>query len=540
MTAQASTLIQQSKAVMVAKQEAEEGEFTTDGNYAFNCFSDKWVLGYHPSKRIDVSFLHCVPLSMQIDVRLGFASVCKRVSAPRTYMSILESFLRHSKGSLTHADLNSYVAFVRKNYSSDQYLTYLKMLLEAFSLVDIKYLTFYEYLKQVKLRKKQRKYFDPDIGALSDGENEAIALALNAKSCLLFHIDNTANLLELRRFIALRLIHATARRPINLAQLKWCDLSVEPHPVDNNYHLKIPMAKLGDAAPFRTAFEDMPFPILPEFYRELTTYRDRYCNALLEHLQTQGIILSIAEQKDVLTKLPMLFHGDLLVAKFTTKAVFLTSINESSEAFHCDAGIVGQCSISEFKLLNTPSDRVMKLKYSPNRQRHTIGTRLGVKGAHKTVIAAALGHSDLSSAKEYVDMTVDMMRAINATVEGMETLQNVFEGRLIDDIPAEVIHIQTYQAESGLTDMGSGQTDCRQCDRERPLHCYGCPNFRPLKTADHRIMYDEALCRYDQNIKLGVSEADLASLRNAIKSVAITIKACDAVLARPITLQGGV
>jgi hypothetical protein len=49
-------------------------------------------------------------------------------------------------------------------------------------------------------------------------------------------------------------------------QLKWCDISVEPHPIENNYHLRVPLGKQGGDAPFRYVFEDLPFPILLELY----------------------------------------------------------------------------------------------------------------------------------------------------------------------------------------------------------------------------------------------------------------------------------
>jgi hypothetical protein len=98
--------------------------------------------------------------------------------------------------------------------------------------------------------KLNRNFFDVDKGALSDAENESIALALNEKSPYLFHVDSRVTLMNMRQFITLRLTHATARRAVQLSQLKWCDLSIEPHPIEHNYHLTMPMAKQGDAAPF--------------------------------------------------------------------------------------------------------------------------------------------------------------------------------------------------------------------------------------------------------------------------------------------------
>jgi hypothetical protein len=84
-----------------------------------------------------------------------------------------------------------------------------------------------------------------------------------------------------------------------------------------------------------------------------------------------------------------------------------------------------------------------------------------------------------------------------------------------------------------LDDVGTGQSSCHLCDRSRPLHCYGCPSFRPLKDGDHRSVYGEALRQYDQHIKQEIAEVALAPLRNAIKHTAITIKACDKALSTP-------
>jgi hypothetical protein len=74
---------------------------------------------------------------------------------------------------------------------------------------------------------------------------------------------------------------------------------------------------------FRATFEDLSFPILPEFYQELLAYRHRHCAELLTYLQSQNIELSTVEQKQLLPTLPVLFHANLFKAKFNTKSVLL-------------------------------------------------------------------------------------------------------------------------------------------------------------------------------------------------------------------------
>ncbi|OUR89327.1 hypothetical protein A9Q81_21950 [Gammaproteobacteria bacterium 42_54_T18] len=530
--------LKQSHAVLAEKRKAGEGDMTTNSNYHFNCFSDEWTLGYQKNMIADVSFLHALPTSVQLDLRLALANICRWTACPYNYTSPLRLFLNLSNYNLSIEALQAYIIHVRKNNKTDGQVKCLKTVIDALALENIQYLPLLEYFKKVKFRKVQRSFFDSEKGSLSDAEHEALALALNKKRHLLFSNENKLTLCDIRRFICLRLTQATARRPVTLMQLKWCDISVEPHPIENNYHLRVPLGKQGGDAPFRSVFEDLPFPILPELYCELEVYRDRYWNDFLIHLNAQGIELTKIEKNTLLFSLPVLYDSSLFEALFSSKQALLSSVDQCSEAFHCTSQMIKDSVKVEFKSLTVSSDRVGRLNYSTNRQRDTVATRLGVSGSDKAIIARVLGQTTTRSVEPYVDMTTDMMRAINASVEGMQRLQHFFEGRLVESVSSGEIAIQGYLPGKGLDDVGVGTSGCNHCSQERPLHCYGCPSFRPIKTADHRSVYSDALSCYDQKIRGGVTENGLVALRNAIKAVAITIKACDDVLARPYVLEG--
>jgi len=75
------------------------------------------------------------------------------------------------------------------------------------------------------------------------------------------------------------------------------------------------------------------------------------------------------------------------------------------------------------------------------------------------------------------------------------------------------------------------------CQRSKPLGCYGCNNFSALASGDHQSQKDKAQKKYDYRLKSGDAPHALLELKKQIRYIEATIIACDQVLLHQRALE---
>ena len=170
---------------------------------------------------------------------------------------------------------------------------------------------------------------------------------------------------------------------------------------------------------------------------------------------------------------------------------------------HPSAGTLSKRFTSAMKSLNLTTKRTGKEKpmhFTPHRERHTVGTRLAMKGLSAAHIAAFLGHAHESSCNAYVDLAVMCFQ-----------LREPRFFHLLDDIGAiytnptltkdeiikshDIVISKEATSNTGSLVVVGGGT-CTGCDFSgassdfEPWPCLSCPRFHVYEDADLQPLWD--------------------------------------------------
>lgn len=419
------------------------------------------------------------------------------------------------------------VAFVAKikTFKTDDYTVAMRTFMRTLDvLYPKKYGPLIDYLNKVKLRLAKAKFLDAESGALSETEEQLIAVAIDSeiKACK----QNNVDFNKWRKALTFRLVSCTHRRNQSVRDLKWCDMRGEKHPLIDTFTLRMPMAKQRDTESFRAAFEKIEIPLLDNVYQEMYDYRELYLKFLEMRFSMSGFELSLEEKQIYYPKLPIIPDLSLFDKDWRDSQTFKLELDDNPEAYHVDVNNISQLIKDIWKRFDLKSLRTPKFHYGCKRQRHTLGTKAGMQGKNKHVIAGLLGHTTLKAQDNYVDITPEMMRNINVSMTELENLKIAFEGKLrLAEINPEHV-IETF-SENSLQSVGEGEHSCSQCLYERPYACYPCKNFVPFATTNHELVWREYRHRYYTRVENGATESVLAPMRHILKYIAATIKACE-------------
>ncbi|HHF3071879.1 TPA: hypothetical protein ACPJ1I_003948 [Vibrio diabolicus] len=193
---------------------------------------------------------------------------------------------------------------------------------------------------------------------------------------------------------------------------------------------------------------------------------------------------------------------------------------------HMNANTFGSQTRKVFKIMDIKSERVSKFSYSPRRQRHTLGTSMAIEGHEDAVIAKALGVIDMSTVRAYKDMTPEAMDVI-------DRLMSPILGPLVDVAMGRVV-IRRDQADDQVTSNGVDEIGaCKHCQHQckskelsAPFACYPCDLFRPIASADHSLVLNEAVQHYQREVKRGARPFQLRGWSRVIRYIQLTIVAC--------------
>lgn len=355
----------------------------------------------------------------------------------------------------------------------------------------------------------------PYSGAFTQNEQLVVSLEL----IRLF----SNNLISLPCYSYLVTLQATARRPIQIRQLKSADLIKENclNTGATNFYLNIPRAKQRGKG-FREEFKKLA--ITEELYLTLRNLSEnvekRLENILGYELSTPLRMLvpifcdwKIAEQ--------LLFNG--------YDEQQLESLLET-DLLHLSTNYLRDDFMRRVNLLNEAiSERTGEvILISARRFRRTRGTNLGRKGISAFIIAEALDQSDTQNVKVYTENTADTVTYIDKAIgKQLAPFAQAFKGEIIvtlsdgergDDPTGYIPNIDNdVVGACGTNDF---------CIKGYES-CYLCEKFRPLLDAPHQKFLDGLYLEKDRRLKTSKSE-DYASTKDTlILAVEWVVKECD-------------
>lgn len=305
-------------------------------------------------------------------------------------------------------------------------------------------------------------------------------------------------------FFAVWLSRAIGQRPAQTAALKVCDLTREVKPDGSvEFQIRMPRVKQRNATHPRTSWKVRP--LIQQIGAPLYEYREKLIQRFV------GVV-------DDLTQLP-LFPG-----------ARPSEANSSDYVWHKTSGEMGKLLAGVTDNLQAFSERTGEnLQVSATRLRRTVGTRAAQEGHGELVIAEILDHSNVASARFYVEAVPDIVARIDAaTARAMAPLARAFQGLQPKSADAADACADNQILDFRFDQSGRSMGNCSggACSFLAPVACYTCRNFRPWIDGPHQAVLDELLVRReDQLARLG---ARVASTHDrTILAVTEVIQICE-------------
>jgi len=528
-------------------------EFISKDDFKFNIFDDIWILNGLGNKGQTVSlmWLHNSKLSNedQITVRFAFA----HLAAHKAFQTIHTVLASISKMELSGLQLNDFKSILI-NPTVNEKKRIISFVFALYAYDPFQYSELYKWANTIDKSERIKKIYDPEKGSLSDLENNAMNVAMNQRMKALmergFETNNSHEnsglglLLSFRTSLAARFNQVLVRRPVNLIQLKWSDISIEPSLFSSDENLKfsdddelyIRMFKAKQGGKFRQYPESEPLIINNAIAKEVLHYQYGYKKLFTSVLSEQNIFLNEDEFKTIFLRLPLFFADSLFKAEFKDKRTLFQAFSDNGSGFHVDASTLGVAMRNTFKALGVISERVPADKFAigNNRLRHTVGTSAARDNVHVNTIAKILGNSP-NSAKVYVDLSDETRAMIDDKFIANEFLANAFTTSISDLIKSGEVEIDDNYGNTFGKSKSVNQ--CISCQREKPIGCYGCNNFSALASGDHQSQRDKAQQKYDYRIKSGDAPHALTELKKQIQYIDATILACKEFIRQQTSLE---
>ncbi len=284
--------------------------------YEFDLLSDVWILGY--KKTLYLYWMNTLDSDVFLDLRLAIAYAAKiyahgSLNAHVCTLKILCQFIEPATFEAWWRTLTSY----KKNVKDTLY---------ALSMRSHEYRSniltpLYNIVKDENLgtRDGSKSILDETSGAYSEIERDNLleALRIETLHTLNDEFSKKNNFSRFRSVMACQLMVAIVRRPVQLVQLKWCDLlrvgqTFKSHKESNRdwqpltqhhfsdveqLHLRTFKGKEGS---FRGNAESRSHRLEPNLSELLLTYYHVYESSLCASLSQIDIALSEGEAKELM------------------------------------------------------------------------------------------------------------------------------------------------------------------------------------------------------------------------------------------------
>lgn len=330
------------------------------------------------------------------------------------------------------------------------------------------------------------------------------------------------NQISLPCYSYLSALEATARRDVQLRQLKAIDLQKEYDPKTSavNFYLNIPRAKQRGVG-FRELFNRLS--ITEELYLILLNLAGQQQNKL-ERLWGNKLTEKQKELVPLFVDWSMLRHLLSRKADIQTLDALLVL-----DVLHMSTNDLRDEYVTPFsKLHHAISERTGDIiSISSRRFRRTRGSNLGRKGVSPIVIAQALDHSDTQNVMVYTENTADTVTYIDKAVGGkLAMLARAFKGEIIEtftdsergDDPTARIPNEDNEVVGAC-----GTNDFCVKGYEA---CYLCEKFRPLLDAPHEKFLNSLYLEKEARLKSTKSEIYASTKDTLILAVEWVVQTC--------------
>lgn len=359
-----------------------------------------------------------------------------------------------------------------------------------------------KYLSEVRFKAREKgvpvRTMDPRTGPLTVMETEAVLSALADA----FSKKN----IDIQEYLLCWLFIAFGMRPVQLATMKVCDLTLlRGKDGDETYLLSIPRAKQ------------------PGMRRHRDEIRRR---ALLPEV---GRLMEI-HIKNVKSELIGRLSGLDLAPMFPARGKQRSS---DGFEFHQTSATISAFFKQVLDSLGVLSERTGdEINVTPTRFRRTIGTRAAEEGHGMLVIAELLDHSDTQNAGIYVQATPAIIERIDRAIAvQMAPLAQAFAGRLIRD---ESEATRGADPSSRIIDLridqsGHAMGSCGQnsyCGFSAPIACYTCACFEPWLDGPHEVVLQFLLDKREK-LRANFDQRIAAVNDRAILAVAEVVRLCE-------------
>ena len=407
----------------------------------------------------------------------------------------------------------------------------------------------YHAFTSAHLDKNKINVLDPSRGALSEIEFDSLAKQANKNLLGVdWAADRDINFYQSNNFfgrlrykVTNKLLLSIVRRPIQIALLKWSDLIPTGASFNDSsiragdeigtlggqtLQLRVFIAKSKGS--FAREFpERYPLHLSEELSKVLSDYKKVTLHGLALLMESSGIKMDQSELLSLMVNIPMFPDISLFEIRFDTSDLFKSLFTQNSTAYHISESSITQA----LRWVRFSSDRVPDCIATSNRIRHTVLTRGAQDGLSAAHLAKITGVT-VPAARHYIDLDYQSRRMIDSKYIGNEFLRNAFSG---------VITMGTEGDESivdhRFNPVGAPQDkrSCLTCSTRmgKPLGCYGCPNFRPILEADHRLVLAEAEDKLIVNRTSLINPLhgrSIEKLETQIVWVKLTIAICDEIL----------
>lgn len=335
----------------------------------------------------------------------------------------------------------------------------------------------------------------PRRGPLTALEDEAYQSALNAAFAQGAIAEDA--------FFSAWLCRAIGQRPIQTASLKVCDLVVETRTHGTtDYFVRIPRAKQRGRL---SRASSKVRPLIQQIGAPLHAYLEKLM------IRFDGVV-------DDPKQLPMFPRSSPHAAK---RGMFRWHRSGTEMArLHSDLS-------SKLKAFSERTGE--RLQVSATRLRRTVGTRAAQEGHGELVVAEILDHTNVASARYYVEAAPEIVARIDAaTAKVMAPLARAFQGLAPEARDADPHRSENHIVDFRFDQSGRSMGECTgsTCSFLAPVACYTCRSFRPWIDGPHQAVLDDLLSRrQDQLARLGPRVASTHD--RTILAVTHVIQICD-------------
>lgn len=538
----------------ILRHKYDDGCFISKSKLTVNVFDDEWILLPNKGKgwKVKVGWLHASDMCKEdkilvFDVYVHYASR----NAAGTCATLITNTKRFLQGGIP--SLKELKAFwsnlkVGQKKSLNQFFRCLVQL------GNKEFNKYHRYTKS-RLDKKVNNHLDPNKGSFNNIEFDSLSREINYRIRdvdwdVARDIDyfTGSSFSKVRNIVSSKILLSLVRRPIQISNIKWCDLipegaSYDDNKIDDNLissigantlQLRIFLAKDDNLNGNRDVPESYPIHVSENLSEVIVKYKKLY--TLGVRLMLDKSLLNISDKRlvKIIQNMPMFPSSDMFDQVFEKVSNIENIFSYESTAFHVSEGAIA----SAIRYIKPVSNRTSECIATSNRIRHTVLTRGARDGLSVNQLARMTGVT-VPAVRHYIDLDYSSRKMIDEKYIGNEFLKRAFSTPVsIKDVDEEHIVDHNFNPVGVKRKLAS----CTKCSIKmgKPLGCYGCYNFLPILEADHRSELAIAENKKNFNEKGLLSPLkgnEVEKLEKQIFYIKCTIAICDDILSNKVLID---